>query len=68
MFGSAGVGVISLRGAPLSLPTFATAQLRGSLTVVGLSGVWFLLVLVGLCILLFYMVFSVLMLMTSSFL
>ena len=34
---------------------------RGSLTVVGLSGVWFLLVLVGLCI------FKVLILMLSSF-
>ena len=26
--GSAGVGVVSLRGAPLSLPTFATAQFK----------------------------------------
>ena len=26
--GNAGVGVVSLRGAPLSLPTFATAQFR----------------------------------------
>ena len=24
--GNAGVGVVSLRGAPISLPTFATAQ------------------------------------------
>ena len=26
--GNAGVGVISMRGAPLALPTFATAQFR----------------------------------------
>ena len=26
--GNAGVGVVSLRGAPLSLPTFATAQFK----------------------------------------
>ena len=26
--GNAGVGVVSLRGAPISLPTFATAQFR----------------------------------------
>ena len=26
--GNTGVGVVSLRGAPLSLPTFATAQLK----------------------------------------
>ena len=27
--GNAGVGDISMRGAPLSLPTFATAQVKG---------------------------------------
>ena len=27
--GNAGIGVVSLRGAPLALPTFATAQFRG---------------------------------------
>ena len=26
--GNAGVGVVSMRGAPLALPTFATAQFR----------------------------------------
>ena len=26
--GNAGVGVVSLRGAPLALPTFATAQFK----------------------------------------
>ena len=28
--GNAGVGVVSLRGAPLALPTFATAQFKSS--------------------------------------
>ena len=65
--GNAGVGVVSLRGAPFLFPPLLLLSLRGSLTVVGLSGVWFLLVLVGLCILLFYMVFKVLILMLSSF-
>ena len=38
--GHAGVGVVSLRGAPLSLPTFATAQFkRNFLIVVVLLGV-----------------------------
>ena len=46
--GNAGVGVVSLRGAPLSLPSFATAQFqRFFLTVVGLSGAYFLLVVTG---------------------
>ena len=65
--GSAGVGVVRLRGAPFLFPPLLLLNLRGSLTLVGLSGVWFLLVLVGLCILLFYTVFRVLILMLSSF-
>ena len=35
--GNAGVGVVSLKGAPFALPTFATAFL----TAVGLSGACF---------------------------
>ena len=33
--GNAGVGVVSLRGAPISLPIFATASFGGFLTMVG---------------------------------
>ena len=33
--GNAGAGVVSMRGALLALPTFATASLRGSLIAVG---------------------------------
>ena len=54
--GHAGVGVVSLRGAPLSLPSIATAQFqRFFLIVVGLFGVCFHWVVVGLCIWLFFM-------------
>ena len=53
--GHAGVGVVSLRGAPLSLPSFATAHFQRFLTVVGLFGVFFPWVVVGLCIWLFFM-------------
>ena len=60
--GSAGVGVVSLRGAPLSLPTFATAQFERFF-----DNGRAVRCLVGLCILLFYMVFKVLILMLSSF-
>ena len=38
--GNAGVGVVSLRGAPLSLPTFATAQFRRFLGCSLLSSSW----------------------------
>ena len=38
--GNAGVGVISMKGAPLALPTFATAQFRSFfLILVGQSAV-----------------------------
>ena len=36
--GNAGVGVVSMRGAPVALPTFATAQFQRFLTAVGLLG------------------------------
>ena len=64
--GNAGVGVVSLRGAPVSLPTFATAQFKRFSTVVVLFVASFLLVL-G-CTWLFCMVIRVLMLMLSSLL
>ena len=54
--GHGGVGVISLRGAPLSLPASATAQFRRFLIVVGLCVVCCLLLLVVFCIWLFCMV------------
>ena len=57
--GNAGVGVVSLRGAPLSLPTSATVQLKRFFDcgrVVG-SYIW-----------LFYMVIRVLILTLSSWL
>ena len=68
--GDAGVGVVSLRCALLSLPTFATAQLKRSffLIVVVLSGVCCRWVLVGLCIWLFCRVTRVLMLILSNLL
>ena len=48
--GHAGVGVVSLRGAPLSLPSFATARFRSFSTGGRVSGVFFPWVVVGLCI------------------
>ena len=54
--GHAGVGVVSLRGVPLSLPSVATVQFqRFFLIVVGLFDVCFLRVVVGVCIWLFFM-------------
>ena len=64
--GNAGVGVISLRVPPFLFPPLLLLSFEGSLTVVGLSGVWCLLVLAGLCILLFYTASRVLILMLSS--
>ena len=64
--GHAGVGVVSLRGAPLSLPSFVTARFQSFLTVVGLFGVFFPWVVVGLCTWLFYMVIRVLIEILSS--
>ena len=66
--GNAGVGVVSLRGAPLALPTFATAQFKSFFDCGRLCGVCFLLRLVGLCTCLFFMVIRVPMLMLSSLL
>ena len=65
--GSAGVGVVSLRGASLSLPTFATAQFKrffdcGRAVRYGSS--WFRSVYASCC---FIWVFKVLILMLSSF-
>ena len=51
--GNAGVGVNSMKGAPLALPTFATAQFHSFLILVGLLGVCSLLVLVVSCTWLF---------------
>ena len=47
---NAGVGVVSMRGGAVSLPSFATASSSGSLIVVGRSGVCCRCVLVGSCI------------------
>ena len=50
--GSAGVGVISLRGAPFLFPPLLLLSLRGSLTVVGLSvygASWFWSVYASCC-------------------
>ena len=52
--GHAGVGVVSLCGAPLSLPSIATVQFERFFIVVGLLGVCFLWVVVGFCIWLFF--------------
>ena len=53
--GHAGVGVFRLRGAHLSLPSIATVQFQRFFIVVGLLGVCFLWVVVGLCVWLFFM-------------
>ena len=67
--GHAGVGVVSMKDAPLSLPTFATAQFkRFFLTVVVRFGACCLLRLVGSCIIWFCMDIRVLILMLSSLL
>ena len=47
--GHAGVGVVSLRDAPLSLPTFATAQFKRFLIVVALFGACCHWGVVGFC-------------------
>ena len=47
--GNAGVGVISMKGAPLALPTFATAQFRRFLITARSAMPFTLMVLVGLC-------------------
>ena len=48
--GHAGVGVVSMRGAPVSLPTFATAQLKRFFDCGRAVRCMLPLVLVGLCI------------------
>ena len=45
--GNAGIGVLSLRDAPVAMPTFATAQFKFFLSVVVPLGVSFPLVVVG---------------------
>ena len=62
--GNAGVGVTGMRGAPVALPTFATAQFKRFFD----CGACCHQVLVGLCIWWFYVVIRVLILMLSSFL
>ena len=66
--GNAGVGVISLRGAPLALPTFGTAQFRRFFDYGRAVRCMLPLVWVGSCILLFCMVIKGLTLMLSSLL
>ena len=67
--GNPGVGVVSLRGAPLALPMFATAQFRSFSSTAGvLCGVCSLLRLVGFCTFVFFMVTRVLIPMLSSLL
>ena len=66
--GNAGVGVISMRGAPLSLPTSATAQFRRFFDCGRGVGACFLLVLEGLCICSFLLVIRRQMLILSSLL
>ena len=65
--GHAGVGVISMKGAPVSLPSFATAQFRRFFDC-GCVGASFLSVLAGLCTWWCYMVTKVLILVLSSLL
>ena len=66
---NAGIGLISMRGAPVSLPTFATAQFKRVFsTVVGRFGACFHLVTVGLRIWLSCMAIRELLLMRSSLL
>ena len=68
--GHAGVGVVSLRGAPLSLPSIATVQFQRFffLIVVGLFVVCFLWVVVWLCIWLFFMAIRELIVILSGLL
>ena len=65
--GNAGVGVVSLRGAPLALPTFVTAQFK-SFFDCGRAVRCSLLLLVGFFIIVFFMVIKVLILILSSLL
>ena len=66
--GNVGVGVVTTRGAPIALPTFATASLGGSLSVAGPLGVPCLLMVGGSCTQWFCMVIRVLILTLSSLL
>ena len=66
--GNAGVGVISMRGAPLALLPLLLPSLGGSLIVVGRFGACFLLALGSFCIWLSCTVIRVWMLMRSSLL
>ena len=66
--GNAGVGVISMKGAPLALPTFTTAQFRSFFILVGQIGVCSLLVQVVSCTWWFCMVIKGLIMILSSLL
>ena len=63
--GNAGVGVVSLRSSPLSLPSFATAQFKRFFHCGRAVRCMVPLGFGRLCTLLFYMVFKVLILMLS---
>ena len=66
--GNGGVGVVSMRGAPVALPSFATSQFKVLLIVVGRFVACYLLVLVGSCTWLSCTVITVRILMLSSLL
>ena len=65
--GNAGVGVISMQGAPFALLPLLLPSFRGFLIAVGRFGACFLLVLVGSCIWLFCTVIRERIMMLSSF-
>ena len=64
--GNACVGVVSMRCAPVALPTFATARERRFFTVVVLFDAYFLSVMIGLCTWCLVWFIMVLILMRSS--
>ena len=66
--GHAGVGVVSLREAPVALPSFATSQFKVFFDLGSAVRCLLPLVLVVSCICLFFMVIRVLILMLSSLL
>ena len=66
--GNAGVGDISLKGAPLALLLLPLLSLKGSLTMVEWLGVCFLLVMVGSCTWSFFSVTRARILILSSLL
>ena len=64
--GNAGVGVVSLKGAPVALPSFASPGFERFFVLAGLFAVWFLWVVAGSCILLSCMVIMMLILLLRS--